>query len=169
MIKKLGLILSLIVVSTFISCEDNKRDRTASLKFDLGLPIDKNGYHLLNIDKSNWQTLHRVSGLVEADSQPIENFWVTWTSDLFWYLGDTLGYIVDRRYSLYVGRYVYGDTSFMVGFNGMEVPTTNMTSLSNSDGEINNMIAPVKSMIGDTMYLSAEWFDGYATWGIILK
>jgi hypothetical protein len=24
-------------------------------------------------------------------------------------------------------------------------------------------------MIGDTLYLSAEWFDGYYTWGIILK
>ena len=44
-----------------------------------------------------------------------------------------------------------------------------MTSLSNADGEINNVIAPVKSMVGDTMYLSAEWFDGYTTWGIILK
>ena len=46
MIKKLGLILSLIVVSLFISCEDNKSDKLATLTFDLGLPIDKNGYHL---------------------------------------------------------------------------------------------------------------------------
>ena len=57
----------------------------------------------------------------------------------------------------------------MVGFNGNEVPTTNEISYSNSDGEINNMIAPVKSMIGDTLYLTAEWFDGYTTFGIILK
>ena len=169
MIKKLGLILSLVVVSLFISCEDNKSDKVATLTFDLGLPKDKNGYHLLKLDRENWQTLHRVSGVVEANDTPIENFWVTWTSDLFWYLGDTLGYLVDRRYSLYVGEYVYGDTSFIIGFSGMEVPTTNMTSLSNANGEINNMIAPVKSMVGDTMYLSAEWFDGYTTWGIILK
>jgi len=39
----------------------------------------------------------------------------------------------------------------MIGFSGMEVPTTNMTSLSNENGEINNVIAPVKSMVGDTM------------------
>ena len=57
----------------------------------------------------------------------------------------------------------------MIGFRGSEVPTTNEISYSNGDGEINNMIAPVKSMIGDTLYLSAEWFDGYYTWGIILK
>ena len=80
-----------------------------------------------------------------------------------------MGYLVDRRYSLYIGEYVYGDTSFMIGFSGMEVPTTNLTSLSNADGEITIRIAPVKSTIGDTMYLSAEWFDGYTTWGIILK
>ena len=79
------------------------------------------------------------------------------------------GYIVDRNFSYVTGQYVYGDTSFMVGFSGMEVPTTNATSISNGDGEISNMIAPVKSMIGDTLYLTAEWFDGYTTWGIILK
>ena len=169
MIKKLGIISSLLLASLIISCEDNKSDKLATLTFDLGLPIDKNGYHLLTLDRENWQTLHRVSGVVEANDVPVENFWVTWTSDLFWYVGDTLGYLVDRRYSLYIGQYVYGDTSFMIGFSGMEVPTTNMTSLSNASGEINNVIAPVKSMVGDTMYLSAEWFDGYTTWGIILK
>ena len=169
MIKKLGIISSLLVASLFISCEDNKTDKLATLTFDLGLPIDKNGYHLLTLDRQNWQTIHRVSGTVEANDVPIENFWVTWTSDLFWYIGDTLGYLVDRRYSLYLGQYVYGDTSFMVGFNGNEVPTTNEISYSNSDGEINNMIAPVQSMIGDTLTLTAIWYNSEEKFQIVLN
>ena len=41
----------------------------------------------------------------------------------------------------------------------MEVPTSNHISYSNSNGEINNMIAPVRSMIGDTMKLSYNTSD----------
>jgi hypothetical protein len=41
----------------------------------------------------------------------------------------------------------------------MEVPTSNSASVSNSDGEVSNMIAPVKSMIGDTMTLQWEYYD----------
>ena len=163
---KLSVIFSLLLL---ISCEDNKQDFVASLSFDLKLPQDKNGYYQLTMDRSNWQTLHRVTGTIKNNNEPVEGFWMSWYSDMFWYVGDTLGYIVDRNFNYVTGRYVYGDTSFMVGFSGMEVPTTNATSISNGDGEISNMIAPVKSMIGDTLYLTAEWFDGYTTWGIILK
>ena len=42
----------------------------------------------------------------------------------------------------------------ITGFGNMMVPTTNGISYSSSTGEINNMIAPVRSMIGDTMKLS---------------
>ena len=56
-----------------------------------------------------------------------------------WYLGDTLGYIVNTHLSN-VGEYVTVDTSYMVGFDGMEVPTSNMISYSNKSGEFNNMI-----------------------------
>ena len=94
MIKKLGLILSLVVASLFISCEDNKSDKVATLTFDLGLPIDKNGYHLLTLDRENWQTLHRLSGFISdsASSNPVVNCRVEWESSHYWTLGDTLGY-----------------------------------------------------------------------------
>ena len=169
MIKKLGIILNLLVASLFISCEDTQEENYGELTFDMRLPQDNNGFYLLTIDRQNWQTIHRVSGKIQTDNQGVENFWVSWESNLFWYLGDTLGYIVNQGYNYQLGTYVSIDTSFMVGLNGNEVPTTNEISYSNSDGEINNMIAPVKSMIGDTLYLTAEWFDGYTTFGIILK
>ena len=75
---------------------------------------------------------------------------VVWSSNLYWYLGDTLGYIVHEGLTDDL-IYVSYDTSYITGFNGMEVPTSNQASYSNAEGEVNNMIAPVRSMIGDTM------------------
>ena len=133
------------------------------------LPIDSNGYYHLTIDRSSWQTLHRVSASVNnTDGIPIEFFWVEWESDLYWYLGDTLGYVVNQ-YLTDSGNYVSVDTSYMVGFNGQEVPTSNTVSYSNSSGELNNMIAPVRSMIGDTLQLTAIWYNSEKTFGIVLE
>ena len=120
---------------------------------DGNLEIDGNGFYHLDLNRSSWQTLHRVSGNVYTDNgNPVENYWVEWESNLSCYLGDTLGYIVNR-YLNNSGVYVSVDTSYIVGFNGQEVPTSNQISYSNSNGEVNNMIAPVRSMIGDTMKL----------------
>ena len=101
------------------------------------LQIDGNGYYHLDMNDNNWQTLHRVSAQIETgEGDPVEFFWVEWESDLYWYLGDTLGYIINRHLSD-SGVYVSVDTSYMVGFSGMEVPTSNMISYSNSYGKIN--------------------------------
>ena len=40
----------------------------------------------------------------------------------------------------------------------MEVATSNMISYSNSKGEINNMIAPVRSMVGDTIIVGLAYY-----------
>ena len=164
-IKKLvnyGLII-LIGVSLFVGCEDrayHEDESCYNISFQVGLPLDINGYYHLEMDRSNWQTIHKVSGLVtDDDNNLVEGFWVEWESDLYWYLGDTLGYII-TMYLNDMATYVSVDTSYMVGFNGMEVPTSNMISYSNSYGQINNMIAPTSSMVGDTLTLTAYWFDG---------
>jgi hypothetical protein len=65
-------------------------------------------------------------------------------------------------------QYVNYDTTYLTQFSGMEVATSNMISYSNSNGEINNMIAPVRSMVGDTMKLTARWYDGKKDFYIIL-
>ena len=56
----------------------------------------------------------------------------------------------------------------MVGFNGLEVPTSNSYSYSNSYGQVSNMIAPVQSMIGDTLRLRPGWYGGSETFNIVL-
>ena len=167
MFNKLGKILLTIIGSFFISCEDDVQ--VNSLSFDMRLPKDKNGYYHLTIDRNNWQTLHRVSGSITYEGYGEENFVVEWESNLYWQLNDTLGYIVKERFSDWTGRYVSTDTSYITGFNGFTVPTTNEVSYSNQDGELNNMIAPVRSMIGDTLILGAFWGEGEAFFGIILK
>ena len=145
-IKTVITLLLISLSSIFISCEDVKNNRDFELSFDLRLPQDENGFYHLTIDRNNWQTLHRVTGTIRDENRGVENFWVEWDSNLYWYLGDTLGYVVNQYVNL-LGQYVSVDTSYMIGFNGMEVPTTNQISYSNKQGEINNMIAPVKSMI----------------------
>ena len=164
-----GVLLSFLLIScesSVTSPEDNSEQ--LFLSFDMRLPVDGNGYYHLTINRNTWQTLHRVSGnVITEDGNPIEFFWVEWESDLYWYLGDTLGYIINRHLND-SGVYVSVDTSYMVGFNGMEVPTTNIVSYSNSHGEVNNMIAPVRSMIGDTLTLTAIWYNSEKRFGIVL-
>ena len=72
--------------------------------------------------------------------------------------GDTLGYIVNRNFND-DGMYVSVDTSYITGFNGMEVPTINCCSYSNSYGEVNTMIAPVQTMVGDTMTIRMYFWN----------
>ena len=173
-IKKLvnyGLI-SLLGFNLFIGCTIHELAPSVteeySIDFQMNLPLDLNGYYHLTLDRTEWQTLHRVEGVVtDGYDNLVEAFWVEWESNLYWYLGDTLGYII-TQYLNDKCTYVSVDTSYMVGFNGMEVPTSNRISYSNSYGQINNMIAPVLSMVGDTLTLTAYWYDGERSFDIVL-
>ena len=167
-VKKLIIKVLSCLCFFVIGCEDNNKYSDISVLIDPRLQEADNGYYHLTMDRNNWQTLHRVSGKVTTkDDNPIEFFWMEWESDLYWYLGDTLGYIVNR-YLNDSGVYVSVDTSYMVGFSGMEVPTSNMISYSNRYGEVNNMIAPVRSMIGDTLTLTAIWYNSEKRFGVVL-
>jgi hypothetical protein len=162
-IKLKNLLISLLLVVTF-GCEEHYiqlgPDPTiypkTILHMAVGLPEDDNGFYHLTMNRGKWQTIHAIDGLVtdQDTTAYIEGLRVEWESSHYWYIGDTLGYIVNR-YLTNEGVYVSVDTSYMVGFNGQEVPTTNQVSISNYDGFVRNMIAPVKSMIGDTMIVSA--------------
>ena len=166
----------LIGFNLFVGCEDREYYEEDSvyyedelcynISFQVGLPLDINAYYHLEMDRSNWQTIHKVSGLVtDDDNNFVESFWMEWESNLYWYLGDTLGYIV-TQYLNDNATYVSVDTSDMIGFDGMEVPTSNVISYRNRYGELYNMIAPVKSMIGDTLTLTAFWYEGEQSFGI---
>jgi hypothetical protein len=155
----------------FIGCSNpfssENRDEFATIKFDMRLSEDSNGYYHLTVDRGSWQTIHRVSGSITQDGFGVENFRVDWVSNLYWYMGDTLGYVVKRGLNWNL-EYVSYDTVYITGFTGHEVPTSNQVSLSNGIGEFNNMIAPVKTMVGDTMKLTADWYGGNLDFYIVL-
>ena len=169
-VEKLTRTIITILVSILLtSCESPTSSKEfADLTFDMRLTQDTNGYYHLTLDRNKWQTLHRVSGSIVKDGYSVENFRVEWESDLYWIIGDTLGYIVSRGLNMNL-QYVNYDTTYLTQFNGLEVPTSNQVSLSNSSGEFNNMIAPVRSMIGDTMRLTADWYEDYTTFNIVLN
>ena len=121
------------------------------------LNVDDNGYYHLELS-DNWQTLHRLSGTAYINDVPLEVLKVHWESSHYWYLGDTLGYIVNR-YLNDQGVYVSVDTSYIIGFNGMEVPTINPASYSNGDGEVNTMFAPVQTMENDTVTIRMYFWN----------
>ena len=69
-IKKLvkyGLI-TLVGLNLFIGCTIYELAPSVteeySIDFQIGLPLDLNGHYHLTIDKTKWQTLHRVEGVV---------------------------------------------------------------------------------------------------------
>ena len=134
----------------------------------MNLPLDYNGYYHLTIDRTEWQTLHRVSGVVkDGMNNMVEGFWVEWDSDLYWYLGDNSSYVVHFGFKDEWVKVSY-DTTYVIGFTGLEVPTSNRISYSNSYGQINNMLAPTRNMVGDTLTLTAYWFGGSDSFGIVL-
>ena len=158
--KTLGVIVSVLSL-LIIGCSDNRVGINYDEVFfdiDVRLPLDENGYYHLQMNRSSWQTLHRISGSVYTNDEPAELIRFNWYSSHYWYIGDTLGYIIERGLTDDL-EYVSYDTTYITWFNGSEVPTTNCCSYSNSDGEVNNMIAPVQSMIGDTMTISYTYRD----------
>jgi len=173
------LFISLVL---WLSCEDGNElneESQSTYHFDLiyedtGITKDDNDNFHLTINRNSWQTLYRVRGIVYKDGATIENMKFYWQSNLYWELGDTLGYYIHRGLTDNL-EYVSYDTTYITGFSGMEVPTSNTASVSNADGEVSNMIAPVKSMIGDTLILNWEFYDwiygnyaGSGSIGIIL-
>lgn len=136
------------------------------------LEQDGNGFYKLTLDRSNWQTLHRVSGHLFYDGEPVESARISWLSNLYWILGDTLGYIIHRGLTDDL-IYVSYDTTYITGLEGMEVPTINPASYTGSDGEFSQMIAPVLIMAGDTMdiqlYYYADRCEGNLSYSIVLE
>ena len=159
--KRLFIILPFLIL---ISCQDdNSEAENHEYRFEVeyentGISKDNNDYFHLTIDRNNWQTLYRVRGIVKKNDAPEPFMKFYWESNLFWELGDTLGYYIHRGLTDDL-EYVSYDTTYVTGFEGTLVPTSNTTSVSGEDGDVSNMIAPVKSMIGDTLTLSWYFFD----------
>ena len=165
--KALLLVVSLLFI--FIGCEnfttnnDNNEDEIeAVFNLDPRLDQDDNGYFHLELDPTSFQTIHRISGHIYGDGEPLDVVRFYWESSHYWILGDTLGYIVKRGLTDDL-QYVNYDTIYVWGFEGESVATVNGASypisMNNDTWEVNTMAAPVLSMVGDTMTVWTYFWD----------
>ena len=120
-----------------------------------------NGYYHLLIDTTKWQTLHRISGHVYRDGEPMNVLKFGWGSSHHWLIGDDFGYIVVTVVIQMIWLMLVTIQHISHGFNGYEVPIVNGSSYSRMDGEVNTMIAPVKTMKGDTATIFYGWYDDW--------
>ena len=73
----------------------------------------------------------------------------------------TVGYVIANNGLTDDLVYVGYDTTYITWFNGYEVPIVNSASYSREDGEVNTMIAPVRSMKGDTATIYYGYHDNW--------
>ena len=163
-VKTIKAVITLIGFSLFIGCENPIESQIPPIIFELdaGLIVDSNGYYHLPIDITNWQTLHRLSGRVtrEGSDEGVNVIKFGWASNLYWEIGDTLGYIVESGLTDDL-EYVSFDTNFVTWFDGDEVPIINSASYSVYDGYVNSMMAPVRTMIVDTATIYYGYWDNW--------
>jgi hypothetical protein len=126
----------------------------------LSIPKDNNGvYHLKLHYANSRQQVHRVTGRILLNGkEPLISQRVEWESNLFWVLkqNDTIAYITKSYINYYTGQFTIVKLPPLISTKDELVPTSNFVSYSGRNGEINNMIAPVKEMKGDTMILKAR-------------
>lgn len=128
---------------------------------------DTNGnYHLKLfgnlLPKSTSQQTHRVTGKILVNGkEPYPAEKVAWESNLFWYIqkGDTIAKITKSYINYYTGQYTIVSLPPLISSMDELVPTTNPSSYSGTNGEINTMIAPIKNMVGDTLVLKAIHYE----------
>jgi hypothetical protein len=157
--------ISLILILTFFllnSCDLNRNNDYGKIEFvpDPRLDIDVNGYYHLELNLNTIQTTHRLSGHIYEDEQPLDIVKFNWESSHYWILEDTLGYVYQDGFT---NDFIYTtyDTTYIVGFDGFEVPTINCCSYSNSEGEVNTMFGPTRKMRGDTVRISVGYYHPY--------
>lgn len=117
---------------------------------------DENDYYHLLLDRSNKQTLSRVTGHIFINGLPPEpRQKVEWKSNLFWVLreGSVLVTVVKSYLNPYTGQWTIAQLPSFVAREDYIVPTTNCCSYSSENGIVNTMIAPVAEMVGDTLIL----------------
>jgi hypothetical protein len=168
-----GLLIGIGLIM-LVSCEDNIIEPippTYQLTIDSlltedgkqSIERDSNGYYLLDLEPTSdfKQTIRRITGTVLKDSsEPTPPEVIDWESSHTWVTGTDNGYYV-RRVINALGQWVIVDTNYINIPSGLIVPTINPTSISGDVGEINTMIAPIYSMRGDTMIVTAKLWTPY--------
>ena len=163
-------LLTPIVCLLFISCEKRIDFNPPIINYTLSidsvltrdglrsLPKDTNGIYHLKIVTNGLPQSHRVVGKILANGvEPYPPQRVEFESNLYWWLrrGDTTATITQAYINYFTGQYTIIQLPPMIASKDELVPTSNCCSISGTRGSINNMISPIREMIGDTMVLKA--------------
>ena len=119
---------------------------------------DKNGYYHIKLVPTPKQQVYRITGKILVDGkEPYPPMMVGWESNLFWYIkeGEAVFNIAKSYVNYYTGQFTIVNLPPLVSNKTEIVPTINKTSVSGNGGRINTMIAPIGTMIGDTMVVKA--------------
>ena len=154
-------LITLIGFNLFIGCEDSNHIEPIEFVLESNLTEDSNGFYHLEIDTSVWQTLHRISGGVYRNGESVDVIKFGWYSSHHWIIGDESADVI-ANYGLTDDLTYFGfDTTYITWFTGWEVPIVNGASYSNSDGEVITMMAPTKTMVGDTAAIQYSFYDDW--------
>ena len=168
--RTLGVITLSVFNLLVIGCEDIHQYDDINFTYQIGLPKDENGYYRMTLG-STWQTTQRLEGQLTSEHSNsredwerdlVETIMVYWESSHFWVLNDTLGYVVKQGLTDDL-EYVIYDSVYITGYEGRQVPTINFQSYPVKSGEttyeVNQMLAPVQSMRGDTITIWTYYWD----------
>ena len=120
------------------------------------LPKDSKGLYHLKLLRSPKQQPYRLTGRILLNGkEPIPAELISWESNLYWWLrkGDTTAYITKSYINYFTGQFTIVNLPPMIASKDELVPTTNAMAYTGTNGSINNMIAPISDMIGDTLVL----------------
>ena len=161
-IKKVTL-TTLIGFSLFVGCSNPTEPNISPLTFELDARLDEdiNGFYHLTLHPVNWQTEHRISGHVYRDGLPVNVIKFGWGSSHYWVIGNDFGYVIANNGLTDDLVYVGYDTTSLDWFAGNTVPIVNGSSYSREDGEVNTVIATVRTMRGDTAAVFYSFFDNW--------
>ena len=167
-IRKIVGVITLSIFSFFIGCEDTNEIEPIYFELESNLTEDANGFYHFNLDTTKWQSLHRISGHIYRNGEPMNVTKFAWYSSHHWIIGDDFGYVIANHGLNDDLVYVGYDTTYITWFSGFEVPIVNGASYSREDGEVNTMMAPVRTMKGDTAKIQYSIYDewrGETTYG----
>lgn len=122
------------------------------------LPKDNNGYYHLKLVSPNQQP-HRINGrILKNGSEPYHAELLEWESNLYWWIrnGDTIATITKAYFNVFTGQFIIAQLPPLISFKDELVPTINRVSYSGTSGEFNTVIAPIRTMVGDTMIVKLE-------------
>ena len=133
------------------------------------LKKDQNGYYYFTLIKNGnpyQQNIQRITAQILRNSKPVYTVLdgpyipLTWSNNLFYWsrIGDTVAQITKRYFNPLLGQYQYINLPPLINWQDVILPTINNSSIADQNtGLVNTVIAPISSMVGDTMIVNVSY------------